>query len=100
MIFDFLAGDARWYIDTDKTYLRISEEKTGKIRKESHDLGQVCQLEDFRIAAYEGTYAMIGISDAVEQTGSQSLPPMVHDRLKVNLIWSNHTNQEEVDTPL
>lgn len=85
--YDFIAGQEHWQLDIPNRYIRITDTEKDSILKESHDLGQVCQLEDFRIATYEGTYAMIDVSKPVDDLKSVKLPPMKHDRHSVDLIW-------------
>ena len=85
--YDFIAGQEHWQVDLPSRFIRITDTKSGDTLKYSHDLGQLCQLEDFRIAAYEGTYAMIGVSVPVDDKKSVKLPPMKHDRHSVDLIW-------------
>ena len=62
MICEFTAGTEHWYVDTDKTYVKIFDNIDQRVIKENHNLGLLGQLEGNRIAAYEGTYAMIGVS--------------------------------------
>ena len=85
--YDFIAGREHWQVDIPNRYIRITDTEKDSILKESYDLGQLCQLEDFRIASYEGTYAMIGVSKQVDDKNSVKLPPMKHDRHGVDLIW-------------
>lgn len=85
--YDFIAGQEHWQVDIPNRYIRITDTEKDSILKESYDLGQLCQLEDFRIASYEGTYAMIGVSTQVDDKKSVKLPPMKHDRHGVDLIW-------------
>ena len=68
MIYEFTAGTQHWYIDTDKTYVKILDTVDDCVIKESRNLGLLGQLEDSRIAAYEGTYAMIGVSPTITTT--------------------------------
>ena len=48
--YDFIAGQEHWQVDIPSRYIRIVDILKGGILKESYDLGQLCQLEDFRIA--------------------------------------------------
>lgn len=66
MIYEFTAGTEYWYIDTSTKYVKIVDKLTDKVKKESHSLGMVGQLEGRRIATYEGTYAMIGVSPTIK----------------------------------
>tara|TARA_Y100000004_G_scaffold196605_1_gene267204 strand:+ start:1161 stop:1487 length:327 start_codon:yes stop_codon:yes gene_type:complete len=88
--YDFYAGDQHWEVNILHNYVRITSELDKRNIKESYDLGQLSQLEDFRIAAYEGTYAMIAVSPPVDTKKSNKLPPMRHDRHGVNIIWGLH----------
>lgn len=66
MIYEFTAGQEYWYIDTAQHYVKIVDKITDKIRVESNNLGLLGQLEGKRVAAYEGTYAMIGVSPTIK----------------------------------
>ena len=66
MICEFTAGTQHWYVDTDIKYVKIVDKNTDNVVKESHNLGLLGQLEERRIAAYEGTYAMIGVSPTIK----------------------------------
>jgi len=68
MICEFTAGTEHWYVDTDKTYVKIFDNIDQRVIKENHNLGLLAQLEGNRIAAYEGTYAMIGVSPTITTT--------------------------------
>lgn len=62
MIYEFTAGYNYWYIDTDRKYVKITDKNDGTVVKETDQLGLLAQIEGDRIAAYEGTYDLIGIS--------------------------------------
>jgi len=62
MIYEFTAGRHYWYIDTDLKYIKITDTDDGNTVKETDQLGLLAQIEGARIAAYEGTYGLIGIS--------------------------------------
>jgi hypothetical protein len=66
MIYEFTAGTEYWYIDTSEKYVKVVEKITEKVIKENHNLGLLGQLEGRRIATYEGTYAMIGVSPVIK----------------------------------
>jgi len=66
MIYEFTAGTEYWYIDTSEKYVKIVDKITDKVKKESYSLGMVGQLEGRRVATYEGTYAMIGVSPVIK----------------------------------
>lgn len=66
MILEFTAGQEYWYIDTRTKYIKIVDKVTNTIRKECNNLGLLGQLEGRRISAYEGTYAMIGVSQVIK----------------------------------
>lgn len=66
MIYEFTAGTEYWYIDTSKKYVKIVDKITDKVKKESYSLGMMGQLEGRRVATYEGTYAMIGLSQVIK----------------------------------
>ncbi len=66
MICEFTAGTEHWYVDTDKKHVKIVDKITGTVTKESFNLGLLGQLEERRIAAYESTYAMIGVSPRIK----------------------------------
>lgn len=65
MIYEFSTKLQHWYIDTDDRYVKITDRKTNAAT-ENFNLGLLGQLEGRRIAAYEGTYAMIGISGPIK----------------------------------
>jgi hypothetical protein len=88
--YDFYAGYEHWQVNIEQKYVRIDSGLNKHNVKESYDLGQLSQLEDFRIAAYEGTYAMIAVSPPVDTEKSVNLPPMRHDRHGVDIIWGSH----------
>lgn len=66
MIYEFSTNLQHWYIDTDIQYVRITDKMTNRCT-ENYNLGLLGQLEGRRIAAYEGTYAMIGVSGTLHQ---------------------------------
>ncbi len=66
MICEFTAGTEHWYVDTDKKHVKIVDKITDRVTKESFNLGLLGQLEERRIAAYESTYAMIGVSPRIK----------------------------------
>jgi hypothetical protein len=66
MICEFTAGTQHWYVDTDIQYVKIVDKITDTVVKESHNLGLLGQLEERRVAAYESTYAMIGVSPRIK----------------------------------
>jgi len=68
VIVEFTAGYEIWHLNTDSRYAKICDKETNKTLRESHNLGLICQLEDGRIAAYEGTYGQIGVSDFLTDT--------------------------------
>lgn len=87
MIYEFTAGTQYWYIDTRAKYIKIVDKITNRVMAESNRLGLVGQLENRRIAAYEGTYAMIGVS-----------PPIKHDHHFLEgdgnrIIWMEATTK-------
>jgi hypothetical protein len=65
MIYEFTAGHNYWYIDTDQKYLKITDKTDETIIKETDQLGLLVQIEGNRIAAYESTYALIGVSTPI-----------------------------------
>jgi hypothetical protein len=83
MICEFNAGTEHWYIDTDTKYVKIVNKEDDRVIKETHTLGLLGQLEGRRIAAYEGTYAMIGVSSEV-RTDHFFLDPTQENKI----IWS------------
>ena len=68
MELEFNTDTEHWYIDTDKTYIKIVDKLSNKTTTENHRLGLVGQLEKHRIAAYENTYGMIAISENITTT--------------------------------
>ena len=66
MIYEFTAGTEYWYIDTSEKYVKIVDKLTDQVKTESYSLGMMGQLEGRRIATYEGTYAMIGVSPVIK----------------------------------
>lgn len=65
MIYEFTAGDNYWYIDTDRKYVKITDKHDETTIKETNQLGLLAQIEGARIAAYEGTYGLIGVSATI-----------------------------------
>jgi len=66
MICEFTAGTEHWYVNTDNKHVKIVDKITDTVTKESFNLGLLGQLEERRIAAYESTYAMIGVSPRIK----------------------------------
>lgn len=87
MIYEFTAGQEYWYVDTDRTYVKIVDKITDKVRVENHNLGLLGQLELRRIAAYEGTYAMIGVSPVIKHDHHF----LEGDRTRI--IWMGNTSK-------
>jgi len=66
MIYEFTAGTQYWYIDTRTQYVKIVDKISDTILTESNSLGLLGQLEGRRIAAYESTHTMIGVSQTIK----------------------------------
>lgn len=88
MRLEFQSGTRDWVVDTGLEYLRCSDVETGLVFKESTDLGMVVQLEDCRLAFYEGTYVHLGVTVALPCELFQQVPGLSTDVHCVSILWA------------
>ena len=91
MRLEFDSGAYSWVVDTELGYVRQSDTEDGLVFAESTDLGLIVQLEACRLAFYEGTYGLIGVTTKLPVEVYQQVRGLSTDRSVVRILWASDT---------